>query len=111
MSRILQKRKRTAQRQSSTASAMARLDFRLPRADKELLERASILDGITLSEFVLRTVRQKAKEVIVKESTLGSATKEDVRVMIDVLLDKTPPNKALIDLMRARAYPGSARLR
>ena len=110
MAKIFRRRKSAARSQSATAPAMARLDFRLPRADKELLERASILDGVTLSEFVLRTVRQKAKEVIVKESELNIATKNDVRVMIDVLLDKTPPNKALIDLMRTRTYPGSAKL-
>jgi len=73
-----------------------RFDTRLSIEQKELFERAAVLSGYkSLSEFVLRTVHQKAKQII-KENDLIIASSRDSEIFFDSLVNPKAPNKALM---------------
>ncbi len=73
----------------------ARIDLRLPVAQKELFERAAILGGYrNLTDFILAEL-QKDAEKVVKEKELIIANQKDSDVFFDVLLNPRKPNAAL----------------
>ena len=74
-----------------------RFDTRLPIEQKELFERAATLSGYkSLSEFVLRTVQQRAKQII-KENELIVASERDSEIFFDSLVNAEAPNDALLN--------------
>ena len=74
----------------------ARFDTRLSIEQKELFERAAALSGYkSLSEFIIRTVHQKAKQII-KENDLIIVSKRDSEIFFDSLVNPKLPNKALM---------------
>jgi len=74
----------------------ARFDTRLSIEQKELFEKAAALSGYkSLSEFVVRTVQQKAKEII-KENDLIVASRRDSEIFFDSLVNAKAPNDALM---------------
>lgn len=73
----------------------ARFDTRLPEAQKQFFERAAVLGGYrNLSEFVLRTVQEKAKQIIAQNEQI-IASKRDSEIFFDALANPQKPNTAL----------------
>jgi uncharacterized protein (DUF1778 family) len=71
----------------------ARLDFRLNSQAKELIERAAVLSGLSVSDFATSTLVEKARQVIDTETT-RNLTERDARLFL-ALLDDGRPNAAL----------------
>lgn len=75
----------------------ARFDTRLSQEQKQFFERAAILGGYrSLTDFVLSTVQEKAKN-IVEEREQVLASKKDSEVFFNALMNAEKPNKDLTD--------------
>ncbi|MFY8034394.1 MAG: DUF1778 domain-containing protein [Flexibacteraceae bacterium] len=73
----------------------ARIDLRLPAAQKELFERAAILGGYrNLTDFMLAEL-QKGAEKVVKDKEQIIANQLDSDVFFDAILNPRRPNEAL----------------
>ncbi len=73
----------------------ARFDTRLPKEQKELFERAAVLGGYrTLTEFVIYSVQDKAKQIIAEHESI-LASERDREVFFDALLEVSEPNQSL----------------
>lgn len=73
----------------------ARFDTRLPKEQKDFFEFAANLGGFrTLTEFVIVSVQEKAKE-IVEEHNKIIASKRDQEIFFNELIKPSNPNDAL----------------
>ena len=73
----------------------ARFDTRLPKHQKEFFEKAAALGGYrTLTEFVIFSVQDKAREIIEEHNRI-LASENDREIFFDALLKEAKPNKAL----------------
>ena len=72
----------------------ARLEARITREQKELLERAAAYRGRTLSDFVVSTVQEAAKAVV-QEHDLLRLNRSQSRSFVEALLNPPEPNAAL----------------
>lgn len=74
----------------------ARFDTRLPKEQKQFFERAAMLGGYrNLTDFVILTVQNKAKEIIEETERIISSQK-DQEVFFNSLINPPRPNKDLI---------------
>ncbi len=78
----------------------ARFDLKLNPADKELLARASILTGTTMAGFVRTAARERAQEVIDRESRLN-LSQRDMAALSAALENAFEPNPALQEALSA----------
>tara|TARA_B100001059_G_C17587674_1_gene453031 strand:+ start:349 stop:636 length:288 start_codon:yes stop_codon:yes gene_type:complete len=76
----------------------ARFDTRLPKEQKVFFERAARLGGYrNLTDFVVITVQEKAKEIISERERI-IASKKDSEIFFDAISNPKSPNE---DLMKA----------
>ncbi|MCF6357450.1 MAG: DUF1778 domain-containing protein [Draconibacterium sp.] len=74
----------------------ARFDTRLPKEQKQLFERAATLGGYrSLTDFVIMTVQEKAKEIL-KEREQIIASDKDKGIFFDSLINPPNPNNDLL---------------
>jgi uncharacterized protein (DUF1778 family) len=74
----------------------ARFDTRLPKEQKQFFERAAMLGGFrNLTDFVIVTVQNKAKEII-EETERIITSQKDQEVFFNSLINPPKPNKDLI---------------
>ncbi len=74
----------------------ARFDTRLPQEQKDLFERAALLGGYrSLTDFVLLTVQNRAKEIIEEREQI-IASKRDSEIFFEAILNPDKPNKDLL---------------
>jgi uncharacterized protein (DUF1778 family) len=77
----------------------ARFDTRLPLEQKQFFERAAILGGYrNLTDFVIATVQNKAKEIVMEREQI-IASQKDKELFFDSLLN---PPRANNDLLSAK---------
>ena len=74
--------------------SMARLEARISLETKALLQKAADLEGRTLTDFVVASVRAEACRVIEQHQTLKLSI-EDSEAFVDALLNPPQPNDAL----------------
>jgi len=73
----------------------ARFDTRLPKQQKEFFEKAAALGGYrTLTEFVIYSVQEKAKQIIDEHDRI-LASEKDKKVFFEALMGDSQPNPAL----------------
>lgn len=73
----------------------ARFDTRLSKEQKIFFERAARLGGYrSLTDFVIITVQEKAKEIISERERI-IASKKDSEIFFDAILNPKLPNEAL----------------
>lgn len=78
-----------------TTKDQARFDARLPKEQKQFFERAAYLGGFrSLTDFVILTVQEKAKE-IVQEKEQIIASEKDSQLFFDAITKAKKPSKAL----------------
>ena len=72
----------------------ARLDFRLNRQIKEVIEQAACASGQSLSDFAVSVLYRTAKEVLDREQNtrLSNRDRDTFLAMLD---SEAPPNEAL----------------
>ena len=78
----------------------SRLSLRIPAADKALLLRAAALQNTNLTDFVIRTAVQAAREVIA-QAERGQSSKQDSLRVLDLLENPPAPNDQLLAAARA----------
>ena len=79
----------------TTVKEQARFDARLPKEQKQLFERAAYLGGFrTLTDFVILTVQEKAKEII-KEKEQILASEKDSQLFFDAVTKPAKPSETL----------------
>ena len=73
----------------------ARFDTRLPKEQKQLFEKAAYLGGYrNLTDFIVRTVQEKAKEII-KEKEQVIVSERDSQVFFDAITNSKKPSQTL----------------
>lgn len=74
----------------------ARFDTRLSKEQKDFFERAAILGGYrSLTDFVVLTVQEKAKEIIEERERI-IASNRDKEIFFDAISNPDKPNKELL---------------
>jgi uncharacterized protein (DUF1778 family) len=71
-----------------------RLEARLSAEEKELLQRAAALEGTTLTEFVVRSARRAAEQLMQEQEMLTLTAREN-QALVTALLSPPAPNAAL----------------
>ena len=80
---------------TTTAAEQARFDARLPKEQKQFFEKAAFLGGYrNLTDFVVRVVQEKAKEII-KEKEQIIASERDSQVFFDAITNPQKPSETL----------------
>lgn len=80
---------------STVLKDQARFDARLPLEQKQLFERAAYLGGFrNLTDFIIRTAQEKAKEIIKEKDQIISSEK-DAEIFFDAITKPKKPSKAL----------------
>jgi len=78
-----------------TISEKARFDAKIPKAQKELFEYAASLGGFrTLTDFVMKTLQEKADAIIQEHNTI-IASRKDREVFFNALTNSSGPNEKL----------------
>lgn len=77
-----------------TSAKIARIETRVSKEQKELIERAATFSGRTVSEFVLAHLEVAAKKVIEEHEKL-KLDRTQSRVLVEALLTPKKPNKRL----------------
>ncbi|MEE4601245.1 MAG: DUF1778 domain-containing protein [Desulfobacteraceae bacterium] len=72
----------------------SRLEARISAEDKELLKRAADLQGCSLTEFVVRSAQEAARQAV-KEHQMMSLTSRDTKAFVKALLRPPAPSKKL----------------
>ena len=79
----------------------ARFDIRVSKDQKQFFERATVLGGYrSLTDFVLATVQDKAREII-EESEIVVASEKDKTIFFESLINPPKPNSELISAKKA----------
>ncbi len=74
----------------------ARFDARLPKEQKQFFERAALLGGYrNLTDFVVVTLQEKAKEIISEREKIISSEK-DSKIFFDAITNSKKPSSTLI---------------
>jgi uncharacterized protein (DUF1778 family) len=85
---------------SSVIKEHARFDARLPKEQKQLFEKAAYLGGYrNLTDFVILTVQEKAKEII-KEKEQIIASEKDSQIFFDAISKPKKPSKTLKNALK-----------
>ncbi|MBW4613520.1 MAG: DUF1778 domain-containing protein [Desmonostoc vinosum HA7617-LM4] len=81
---------------NSERSKAERLEVRVTKEQKELFQRAAEIQGRTLTDFVISSVLNTAKQVI-HEHEMMILTKQDQEVFVTALLNPPEPSAKLRD--------------
>ena len=79
---------------TSAPSRTSRLEARVTPDQKELIERAAAYQGRTVSDFVVNTMQEAAKDVIQEHEVLRLNGLQS-RTFVESLLNPSEPNDAL----------------
>jgi len=77
----------------------ARIEFRIPSSQKELIEDAASLQGVSVSDFIAASAHREAVKVV-QESAVIKLNREESTRFVEALLTPPEPNEALRALMR-----------
>lgn len=80
---------------STSTTELARFDTRLPKAQKQLFEKAAYLGGYrNLTDFIVNAVQEKAKEII-REKEQIIASERDSQLFFDAITNPAKPSNTL----------------
>jgi len=80
---------------STIVKEQARFDARLSKEQKQFFEKAAYLGGFrSLTDFVILTVQEKAKE-IVQEKEQIIASEKDSQIFFDAITNPKKPSETL----------------
>ncbi|MBN9349841.1 MAG: DUF1778 domain-containing protein [Chitinophagaceae bacterium] len=82
---------------STAIKEQARFDAKLPKEQKQFFEKAAYLGGFrSLTDFVILTVQEKAKEIIQEKEQI-IASERDSQIFFDAITKPKKPSKNLKD--------------
>jgi uncharacterized protein (DUF1778 family) len=82
------------QTRSPRPKAEERIDARLPSETKQVIERAAVITGVTLSDFVISRAYEAAAAVVRQHET-WILNRQQSKAFVDTLLQPPQPNDAL----------------
>lgn len=85
--------RKTARRSEHTVGKNARLEARLTRAEKQIIERAAYIRGTSVTNFILSSAQQAANETI-RDFEVLKLRGRAREVFVDALLNPPTPNAA-----------------
>jgi uncharacterized protein (DUF1778 family) len=71
-----------------------RLEARVPSEIKALAEHAATLSGLSLTDFIVQSIREKAEQVIERQKIIRLSA-QDSMIFAEVVLNQSEPNEAL----------------
>lgn len=80
--------------QEHTSENIARLNFRLPNEVKEVVERAAVVSGLTVTDFAINALVNSANEVLERHQ-MRTLSDRDHDVFLALLDSDQEPNEAL----------------
>jgi uncharacterized protein (DUF1778 family) len=80
--------------QEQMSENIARLNFRLPNEVKEVIERAAVVSGLTVTDFAINALVNSANEVLERHQT-RTLSDRDRDVFLALLDSDQEPNEAL----------------
>lgn len=83
----------------ATALRTERLDARISREEKEMIETAANLRGTSFSDFVRIAIKEAAVKII-REHEVLTLSKESRRVFVEALINPPKPNAKAIAAAR-----------
>ena len=86
----------------------ARLEVRVSAAQKSLLQHAAALSGRTLSEFVVTSAQEAARQVIAEHESIRLSLEEQL-AFVQALLQPPEPNARLKRAAKAYLRRGGQR--
>jgi len=81
----------------------ARVEFKTTKEVKNLISEASVAMGMDLSSFILSTVTQRAKEILIKDKMLTLSVKE-WKNFENILNNPPKATKDLKELMKIEDF-------
>ena len=78
---------------------MDRIDIRVTREQKEMLARAAVLSGVSMSSFLVANALAEARKVVSKSERI-TLSAQDRDLFYSILTNPPKPNKNLVRLMR-----------
>ena len=78
---------------------MDRIDLRVTRDQKEVLARAAVLSGLSMSSFLVAKGLNEAKKIVSKNESIV-LTNRDRDLFYSLLKNPPKPNKNLVSLMK-----------
>ena len=84
----------TTAQHSETPTRDARLDFRLQREHKQLIEQAAVASGQSVSEFALSHLIEAAQGAV-ERATTTQLTRRDREEFLSLIMEDAEPNSAL----------------
>ncbi|MBZ0256511.1 DUF1778 domain-containing protein [bacterium] len=71
-----------------------RLEARITDAQKELFQRAAAIQGLSLTDFMITSLTERASQ-LVKDHDVMVLSQKDQKTFVDALLNPPPPNQKL----------------
>ena len=90
---------------TSDKTRNARLEVRIPSVQKDFFQRAAVLAGSTLSEFVIESMQKAAAKVVQEHDLIRLARVEQI-AFVSALLSPSVPGARLRQGPRAIARNG-----
>lgn len=84
------------------AERRERLEARVTREQKELLQRAAGLTGRSLTDFIVASAQRAAEETIRTHQVI-SLSARDSATFVRSLMEPPDPNEALVEAFRRRS--------
>lgn len=78
---------------------MDRIDLRVTRDQKEVLARAAVLSGLSMSSFLVTKALSEAKKIVSKSESIVLSNR-DRDLFYSLLKNPPKPNKSLVRLMK-----------
>jgi uncharacterized protein (DUF1778 family) len=81
------------------ARRKARLDARVSQKEKDLIEAAASIRGVSVTDFLRTTVTDAAQRII-RESEVLALAERSRRIFVEALVNPPEPNEAAITAAR-----------
>jgi len=78
---------------------MDRIDLRVTKEQKEVLARAAVLSGVSMSSFLVANALTEAKKIVAKSEVIVLSNR-DRDLFYSILRQPPKPNKNLVKLRR-----------
>ena len=78
---------------------MDRIDLRVTKEQKEVLARAAVLSGVSMSSFLVANALTEAKKIVAKSEVIVLSDR-DRDLFYSILRQPPKPNKNLVKLLR-----------
>mgnify|MGYP000323084526 CR=1 FL=1 len=77
-----------------STETITKINFRVPSEIKEVVERAALVSGLTMTDFAIQTLLERANEVL-EHYEMRKLSDRDRDIFLALLDEEPQPNEAL----------------